>query len=308
MNTWLVNLFLFFFSIAMWAQTIPIITPNSATAIKTTEAQSFDAKHYEQYMNSRYTLFTHERNYFLPISYVANPTKDLYPTAKAFEPNNQNKYYSNTEAEFQISFFLPLLRKISIFGSDWDLLFSYTHHAWWQLYNGAWSRPFRETNYTPEIFIRQIDPNSNYDIFGLKALGYDLGYVHESNGQIQILSRSWNRLFARAYLVSDQAALILNAWMKTPETSSDDNADIQIYKGLGSIEFQKTFGPHTVEVEFPMAAKPGVELRYSYPWKEGLRWFVDIKYGYGQSLIEYDIETKRIALGFTLENFLDKKD
>lgn len=269
--------------------------------------KSFDSASYDQYMNSRFTLFTHKRNYMLPFSYVANPSEEFYQREKLIDPSNQEKYYSNTEAEFQISFFLPVARKMSLFESNWDFLFAYTHHAWWQIYNGAWSRPFRETNYTPEVFLRQINADSNFEVMGLKAMGYDLGYVHESNGEIQILSRSWNRLFGRAYFVSPETAVILTGWLRMPETVSDDNADIQMYKGIGSIEFQKTFGPHTVELEMLLAARPGIELRYSYPWKEGLRWFLDVKYGYGQSLIEYDTETRRFAVGIALENYIDKK-
>lgn len=269
--------------------------------------QSFDPDRYEQYMNSKYSLFMHERNYILPFSYVTNPSEDIYPKAKALEPNNSNDYYSNVEAEFQISFFFPVSRKMSLFGSNWDFLFSYTHHAWWQIYNAAWSRPFRETNYTPEVFIRQINEDSAHNFLGLKPVGYDLGYVHESNGQIQLLSRSWNRLFARAYLAAPDFLVTLTGWLRLPESESDDNADIQVYKGVGSLEIQKAFGSHTLELEMLLAQKSGLELRYSYPFKEGLRWFLDVKYGYGQSLIEYDRVTKRIALGFALENFLDQK-
>lgn len=286
-------------STPLWAQEAPA---QSGPAVK-----AFDPASYEQHMNSRFTLFTHERNYMLPFSYVNNPSEKFYQREKLIDPTNTADYYSNIEAEFQISFFLPVARKLSLFETNWDLLFAYTHHAWWQIYNAAWSRPFRETNYTPEVFLRQINADSNFEVVGLKAMGYDLGYVHESNGEIQILSRSWNRLFGRAYLVSPEAAVILTGWLRMPETTSDDNADIQMYKGIGSIEIQKTFGPHTVELEMLLAARPGVELRYSYPWREGLRWFVDVKYGYGQSLIEYDTETRRIAVGFAVESFIDKK-
>jgi phospholipase A1 len=298
MKSLFITLFLYC-SMPLFAQDAP---EQSASAV-----QSFYPASSEQYMNSRFTLFTHERNYILPFSYVANPSEEFYQREKLIDPTNQEKYYSNTEAEFQISFFLPVARKMSLFESNWDLLFAYTHHAWWQIYNGAWSRPFRETNYTPEVFLRQIKADSNFEVMGLKAMGYDLGYIHESNGEIQVLSRSWNRLFGRVYLVSPEAAVILTGWLRMPETVSDDNADIQMYKGIGSIEFQKTFGPHTLELEMLLAARPGVELRYSYPWKEGLRWFVDVKYGYGQSLMEYDSETRRFAFGIALENYIDKK-
>lgn len=260
-----------------------------------------DIDPYEALLSSRYTLFNHNRSYIMPFSYVENPSNDLYPT-QTFDPDNKADFYSKTEAELQISFFIPVYRKV--FSSNFDLIFAYSHHSWWQAYNSAWSRPFRETNYSPEIFFRNV-VNSRGDS-GL--LGYDLGYIHESNGQIQLVSRSWNRIFGRAVFAnSDRSSIIkFSGWIRLPDGPDDDNSDIQKYMGVGSIEYQKSLGRHSIELEIPIAIRPGVEFRYSYPWRSGLRWFADIKYGYGQSLIEYDRSTRRAGFGIMLENFADQ--
>lgn len=73
--------------------------------------------------------------------------------------------------------------------------------------------------------------------------------------------------------------MTLEAWFRLPENS---NEDIQRYRG--------------------------VELMYSYPWREHLRWFITGRKGYGHSLIEYNERTERIGVSITLENLMDKND
>lgn len=189
-------------------------------------------------------------------------------------------------------------------------MFAYTHRAWWQLYNASWSKPFRETNYTPELFARHLDHHP-WQIFGFDLVAYDIGYMHESNGQIQILSRSWDRVFARTYFRHATASmfLVLSGWIRLPEESEkDDNTTIQKYMGVGEAELYQRLGSHSLSVKVPLAQYPGVELKYSYPWTNGLRWFVNYRFGYGHSLIEYDREVQRLGVGITLENFLDREE
>lgn len=261
---------------------------------------------YDQLLQTQYSLFAHKRTYLFPVSYISNPKESLYTNSKETDPGNTHDFYQNIEAEFQISFFFPIARKVA--KSKWDLLFAYNHHAWWQIYNSAWSKPFRETNYSPEVFFRQITAKEPREFLGMKVLGYDLGYIHQSNGQVEALSRSWDRVFARTHLLGSDYVITLTGWVRLPEhENQDDNKDIFDYMGTGEIHLQRFAGPHTYEILLPLAVKPGVELRYSYPWQDGLRWFFDLRFGYGHSLIEYDLDTTRVAFGVTLENFFDQK-
>lgn len=275
---------------------------------KPDQTQGFSAKqlvdNYEDLLGTRYSLFTHYRTYVLPVSYNWVPHQDVYANVPGVG-NKESRYYDNTEAEFQISFFIPVYRKV--LKTQWDFLVAYTHQSWWQVYNTAWSRPFRETNYTPEVFFRRlaVEPKSflNLDMFS-----FDVGYVHQSNGQVQYISHSWDRIFGRMYFTSGDVFLNLMAWIKIPEKKSeDDNPDIQRYTGIGDIRLQKAFGLHTIEAKVPIAEKPGIEIQYSYPWHDQLRFFVSGRYGYGQSLIEYNRVTEQLGIGFALENFADKK-
>lgn len=257
---------------------------------------------YEKQVEHKYSLFAHRRTYIAPISYVDRPSQDIYTGVTALQANTKEAYYQNLESEFQISFFVPVVRKLAY--SDWDLNVAYTHHSWWQVYNSEWSKPFRETNYTPEVFFRYLQ-KSEIKIFGLKLLGYDVGYMHQSNGQIQLLSRSWDRIYARGTLSGGDFLVTLAAWARMPELGRDDNPEILKYMGLGEILFQKNFEEHSIEVEMAVAEFSNIEISYSYPWKDGFRWFASYRGGTSHSLIEFDRASSRIALGVTLDNFFD---
>jgi phospholipase A1 len=134
----------------------------------------------------------------------------------------------------------------------------------------------------------------------------DLGYVHESNGQIQELSRSWNRFFIRSYFLYENFAANISLWAKIPEKDENsDNKDIQDFRGLGEINLigVKSFNRFKLRL-IPGFTNFGYELNYSIPWREGLRLSVRIGQGYGLSLQDYNHETNRISLGVELAHFL----
>jgi len=62
------------------------------------------------------------------------------------------------------------------------------------VYNSGISRPFRETDYEPEMFMTfPIDREGA----GLRARFVNFGLVHQSNGRADPLSRSWNRIYGK---------------------------------------------------------------------------------------------------------------
>lgn len=257
---------------------------------------------YDQLLNSRYTLFPHKGTFLMPYTYNSMTHESLYSGLK--DSKNSKDFYKSNEAEFQISFVIPIIRQPSRQG--WELLFAYTHHSWWQIYNSDWSRPFRETNYMPELFTRK----SFFDRIG-KSDFYlaftDFGYVHQSNGQTQLLSRSWDRIFGRVYLFHSAFMLNLTAWYRMPEArDQDDNHDIYNYMGIGEAEIIKTIGKHTFNIKTPIGSHHlSTDIKYSIPWKDRLRWFFRFQGGYGHSLIEYDRPVQRYGVGIILEEFYD---
>lgn len=264
-------------------------------------------REYESLLGARYSLLRHKDTFIMPVVFNWTPNEDLYKDYKEVEPNNKDKtYYKNVEAEFQISFLIPIYRRV--FRSEWDFIFAYTHHSWWQIYNNTWSKPFRETNYTPELFIRNMDERSQ-NILGFDIIAYDLGYEHQSNGQIQTLSRSWDRAFGRLYTNSKLFYMVLTGWIRLPSGPRDDNKDIFNYMGIGNIEVAKTLGKHTISFKSLILSRHfSADIKYTYPWKESLRWYASFQSGYGHSLIEYNRYTQRLGVGITLESFLDSEN
>lgn len=280
-----------------YAQSAPVSEVEDKNTIKESVAA------YDQLVDNKYSFFMHKRSFLMPFSYNRTANESIYAGLPDYNQRGGG-YYNRTEAEFQISVFLPISRKL--FDTSWDLMFAYTHHAWWQLYNNKWSKPFRETNYTPELFVRKVD-QSPLDIFGFKLVAMDFGFVHQSNGQFQLLSRSWDRVFSRFNLTSEAAVISLMLWYRVPEKAiEDDNRTILRYMGVGEISIHKSFAEHSLELTLPLAERPGVRLEYSYPWYENYRWFTTLHYGYGSSLIEYNRPVQRIAFGITLESFMDQ--
>ena len=88
----------------------------------------------------------------------------------------------DSELKFQFSFKQEIWRGFYL---------AYTQKSFWRWLDADDSRPFRETNYNPEIFYRRL-PGT--DTTGLRW-GGDLGVEHESNGAREPTSRSWNRLY-----------------------------------------------------------------------------------------------------------------
>ena len=260
---------------------------------------------YMSVLDKPYVLLPHKGSFLYPISYNASPNQEVYESLLTVDEKDKNRgdFNRHLEAEFQISF-LVLANK-NFLETDYYLFFGYTHHSWWQVYNDDWSRPFRETNYEPELFGRKIF-NSPVNLGIGKMIMMDLGYVHESNGQIQELSRSWNRFFIRSYFLYENFAANISLWAKIPEKDENsDNKDIQDFRGLGEINLigVKSFNRFKLRLS-PGFTNFGYELNYSIPWREGLRLSVRIGQGYGLSLQDYNHETNRISLGVELAHFL----
>ncbi len=260
---------------------------------------------YFKLLATKYVLLPHNGTFLLPIVYNTKPHEDLYSGIKGTMNQKNANFYKKEETEFQISFMIPIQNRI--FKSNFDLNVAYTHHAWWQLYNKEYSRPFRETNYMPEIFLRYIDPSTS-EFAGVDLMAADIGFVHQSNGQIQIISRSWNRLYGRMFMQGYGFKFIATGWYRIPEKrNEDENRKIQEFMGYGRLEIIKNLGKHTLSLKVPLAARYlSTDLKYSYPWKDNLRWYLSVQSGYGHSLIEYNRYTQRYGAGVVLDSFIDK--
>ena len=229
-------------------------------------------------------LSLYKPNYFLPVSWSDLAEDD-----------------GDAEAQFQISF------KQRIGNSH--VFFAYTQVSFWRLWDNDDSRPFRETNFAPEIFYRlraKKNPMGPFDL--------DIGFEHESNGQSLPESRSWNRLYLRPIFRTRDWQVQLKLWGRVlakdrrstvDDPDGDDNPDIIDFMGYHELLVDWNFaGQRRLSLmnRYNFREDNGaLRLRYTEPTNvEGFYWFLQLFHGYGESLIDYDREISRIGLGVAI--------
>ncbi len=189
-----------------------------------------------------------------------------------------------------------------MFGGKGDLWFGYTQKAYWQVYNGGLSRPFREMNYEPEVmFVMPV----NFSVGSFKTRMFSVSLNHQSNGKEQVLSRSWNRLiFVTAHEWNDFIFYTNTSFRLKEKPSEDENPNIEKY--IGQWRFVGAYnagGGHTFSVDFrnnfsTTHNRSYTVGQYIFPVSGSLKGILQIAHGYGDSLIEYNHKQTSIGLGF----------
>jgi len=207
----------------------------------------------------------------------------------------------NTEAKFQLSFKTKFAE--NLFGDNGDLWGGYTQSSRWQVYNGEESRPFRETNYEPEVMLVF---RNNYSLGGWKGRMAGVGINHQSNGRNDPLSRSWNRVIFTVGLDRENWALVLRPWWRVPDGNDDDNPDIEDYIGRGDAMLTYSKGGHEFTVLARHSLRTGdkshgaLQLDWGFPIHRSFRGHIQAFHGYGESLIDYNHKATYIGLGISL--------
>lgn len=286
---------------------ITILCSRSIFAQDQTSPKSFNYERlksqYEKMINNPYILMPYKGNYFLPVSYNDNPNHEVFEKIEdGLEYEDRGKFTKHLESEFQISF-MALTNK-NIFGTKFNTFLGYTHRSYWQMYNEEWSRPFRETNYNPEAFARYIF-DEPVNILGFKLIAYDIGLEHESNGQVQEISRSWNRVYGRMALLTGTTFINFKVWHRLAESAEmDENPNMYRYRGYGQLDIKTYINSNMVQlILIPGTEHFGGELVYSTHWKNGVSFYSKASYGYGISLQDYDHDSRRIGFGVSLGEF-----
>ncbi|WP_252730483.1 phospholipase A [Colwellia sp. E2M01] len=257
-----------------------------------------------------YTLSPYKMNYLLPFTLVNTVNRNAYKDISNWEDE-----LKELEAEFQLSIKIPLLTGSFLREGD-QIFFGFTLKSWWQIYADEISRPFRETNYQPDFFyLTPIDLHP----FGGNS-GLVVGLEHQSNGQSQLLSRSWNRVYMTYLYEKRNFALTFRPWWRIPESPKsppengiidgvgDDNPDITDY--MGHFELSMVY-KYSTDLEFysmfrnNFATHNGyVELGATFPLWGKLKGYTQMSSGYGESLIDYNINQTRIGIGLALTTLL----
>ena len=253
-----------------------------------------------------YVLTPHKMNYILPLSMVDEINRTAYQGFSDWADE-----LKDVEAKFQLSLKVPLLTD-SLFRQGDQLYFGFTLQSWWQIYSEEISKPFRETNYQPEIFY--FTPISFHPFGGNSALV--VGAEHQSNGRSQLLSRSWNRVYVNYLYEKRNFALSFRPWYRIPESEKespsdgqgDDNPDILDYMGhfeLGLMYKYDSAYEFSFKGRNNFATHKGfVEFGVTFPLWGKLKGYAQMSSGYGESLIDYNVNQRRFGIGIALTNLL----
>ena len=250
-----------------------------------------------------FTLMAHRPNYILLANYNADPNNEPWREATG-DPDFE---LDNVEAQFQVSIKVPLA--VDLFNEKMDIFAAYTVRSYWQVYNSDISAPFRETNYEPEAWLQF---RNDWSFWGIKNSVNMFGFVHQSNGRNEPISRSWNRIFANFVFEKGNLVFAIKPWYRIPDDDDDDNnPDLTDYMGHYEIRAAYKWKGNTFAVMSRNNLESGfskgaVEATWSFPlWDyKYLKGYIQGFTGYGQSLIDYNSYESSVGIGFAITDWL----
>ena len=210
--------------------------------------------------------------------------------------------YNRSEMKFQLSFKSELVSPAtfnSIVGSDaWRLWFAYTQQSSWQILDSHDSRPFRNTNYGPELILTKRISKRAQPGWAPKLI--NVGLVHQSNGQSDPLSRSWNRTYLQGgWQVDKDTSLMLRVWHRWKEDpTKDDNPDISSFEGSWDAELRGDFGTvsYLLLVRHRYAQLDFSRGRLGFL---GVPLHFQLTTGYGETLLDYNHRQTTFGVGWS---------
>jgi phospholipase A1 len=260
-----------------------------------------------------FNLMSHHNNYLLFGGHSSSSIIQKHWNSKGQRDYSRDYKRDSNEVQFQLSIKVPLA--INMFNTTADLYVAYTQNSYWQVYNKEHSSPFRETNYMPELFVEwqpQID-------LGWTTLEKTrLSFIHQSNGQDIGYSRSWNRTELMTQLKINNLIYGFNIWNRWSEdeketssdTEGDDNPDLENYIGKQKLFAQYQYNNYGFAIEHQNdffnydIHKGNTKFDIILPTpSENFDLFIRYFYGYGESLIDYDLKIRRLSLGVKIHEW-----
>ncbi|MGO4918197.1 phospholipase A [Maribacter spongiicola] len=253
----------------------------------------------------------HQRGTFILTSY-----KPIYITAAKFSTNpnefpqaeNSDKILDEpsslnaVESKFQISLKTKIFH--GMFDGRMDLWMGYSQTAYWQIYNTERSRPFRELNYQPEII---ANFPVKFPILGFETKMIGAAIIHESNGQSDPISRSWNRIAFHAAFEKGNWQVMLKPWIRIG-SKIDDNENISDYIGRGEADITYDWGRQRFRaiarhsLNLGDKSRGSLQLNWSFPIFENFNGHFQLFDGYGETLIDYNHRQTTFGIGVSLIN------
>ena len=239
---------------------------------------------------------------------MANYTNDINEQPTSDNPLNVVPEpiagLENVELKFQISFKTKALHNILGKKIGGDVWVGYTQTSRWQLYSPDISRPFRETNYEPEMMLIVPTP---YKIFGLNGVFAGIGFNHQSNGRSNPMSRSWNRIIMQFGWETKDLSIVLRPWWRLQEEPvEDNNPGIENYVGRGDLMVAYEKGRHDISMvarhsmRFGDDNRGSMQVDYAYRVYDYLKLHLQVFHGYGESLIDYNHKQTTVGIGVSL--------
>ncbi len=245
----------------------------------------------------------HHPLYVLPLFMHDKPNYSIGTPSQDTVKNTQD---DNRSAELKFQFSLKSKVAQDLFDTDADLWLGYTQQSHWQVYNENNSRPFRATDYMPELFLTQ--PVKADLPFGGKLRMLGAGVVHHSNGEDDPLSRSWNRIYLMGGAEWGNLTVMPRIWkrIKVKDNKKDDNPDIEDFYGYGDVklDYQLKNG-NSISGTFrynPSTQKGATEIAYTRPLENNINLYMNVFHGYGESLIDYNHKDTTVGIGVMLSD------
>jgi phospholipase A1 len=286
--------------------------PVAASAASTRqEPASLLSKYWELAPEDKRGVFNfvgYKANYVLPFHRTSRINRSPQsPSQAAVELPN----YKREEAKFQLSLRTKLAQDALLPGAD--LWAAFTQQAMWQIWNGKDSKPFRNSDYEPElIYVVPTPEGLRHLPFGWQWRYGQLSLTHQSNGQSDPLSRSWNRVnFAAGFERGDWSLVTRFLKRLSEDEATDNNPDLVGYRGRGEFQLNWAHQKHTAQLLYRTTLKDAkygaLQFEWTYPvfadQPNGLRWYVQLFRGYGETLTDYNFRQTSIGAGFSFMQF-----
>lgn len=252
---------------------------------------------------------TYMPNYFLPIHLTSRINNT--PNSPEQPASAQVNHYRNIEAKLQLSLRAKIAEDVVL--PNADVWFTFTQQSLWQIWDQQDSSPFRNTDYQPEvIYVVPVPQRLGKLPGGWQWRMAQFGMAHQSNGQNDPLSRSWNRYYVSTAFDRGEYGVQLRANRRIEASGGGgNNPDLMHFVGNSEVIASWLPGRATATLNWRTsmnsARRGSLQLDVTYPVNgakpEALRWYLQLFTGYGETLLDYNHQQSSVGLGLTLFQF-----
>ena len=244
-------------------------------------------------------IIPHRPNYILH-------TYSSEPNVAPFLAEDPESDLQHQELKFQISLRVPLYNRM--FGENGDLWFAYTQLSFWQAYN------LDEIGPVPGDQLRAgTRPDVPHRLFAARPetshiLSWLCAPVERSRrAAVAQLEPPVGQLSSSSVAIS---CWPFKPWYRIPASSADDNnPDILDFAGRAELRSTYKYGEQVFSFMLRNNLRAddnrsGYELDWSFPFSKRIKGLLQFYNGYGESLIDYNVRTRRAGIGVLVEDWL----